>query len=125
MIIIKHSGNFRKAERFLKKMNQRDYLSTLRQYGQQGVDALELATPKNTGVTAGSWSYEIKHGENGYAIYWKNSSTNRGMNIALLLQYGHATGWGSYVKGIDYINPALQKVFKEMADALWQEVKQA
>lgn len=125
MITVKHTGSFKKAEKFLKTMSKRDYMATLRKYGQQGVMALEEATPKDSGVTAGSWSYEIQKENEGYVIYWRNSSRNQGVNIALLLQYGHATGWGAYVKGIDYINPALQQVFKDMADALWEEVKQA
>lgn len=125
MIKVKHSGSFKKAEKFLKTMNKRDYMATLRQYGQQGVTALEEATPKDSGVTAGSWSYEITKEKDGYTIYWRNSSRNDGVNIALLLQYGHATGWGAYVRGIDYINPALKQVFKDMANALWEEVKTA
>lgn len=123
MIEIKHRGSFKKAEKFLKKMNKRDYMATLRQYGQLGVAALEEATPKNTGVTAHSWSYKIEHKDGNYAIYWSNSNTNDGNNIALLIQLGHGTGWGSYVKGIDYINPALKKVFDDMANALWREVQ--
>ena len=126
MITVKHRGSFKKAEKFLKHVTtKREYMATLRLYGQQGVESLEQATPKDTGVTAGSWSYEIVKIDNGYTIYWRNSSTNDGVNIALLLQYGHATGWGAYVKGIDYINPALKKVFKDMADALWKEVETA
>ena len=125
MIKIKHSGSFRKAEKFLKTMSKREYMATLRRYGQQGVDALMLATPKDTGMTAASWSYEIEKRDNGYTLYWRNSATNDGVHIALLLQYGHATGWGAYVKGTDYINPALKEVFKEMADALWREVETA
>lgn len=125
MITIKHSGSVRKAERFLKEMSKKDFLATLRRYGQLGVEALEEATPKDRGVTAGSWSYSLVRQNDGYTIYWSNSSKNKGENIALLLQYGHATGWGSYVKGIDYINPALKDVFAEMANALWEEVQTA
>lgn len=125
MITVKHTGSFKKAEKFLKTMNKRDYMATLRKYGEQGVASLEEATPKDSGVTASSWSYEIQKEKDGYVIYWRNSSRNKGVNIALLLQYGHATGWGAYVKGIDYINPALKQVFKDMADALWEEVEQA
>ena len=125
MITIKHSGSFKKAEKFLKTMNRWDYMATLRKYGAKGVSALEEATPKDTGVTAGSWSYEIQKEATGYTLYWRNSSTNQGMNIALALQYGHATGSGAYVRGIDYINPALRQVFKDMADELWKEVERA
>lgn len=125
MITIKHSGSFKKAEKFLKTMDRRDYMATLRKYGAQGVAALEEATPKDTGVTAGSWSYEIQKKNDGYTIYWRNSSTHNGVNIALILQYGHATGSGAYVRGIDYINPALRQVLKDMADELWKEVERA
>lgn len=125
MITIKHKGSFKKAEKFLKTTSKRDYMRTLRLYGEQGVLALQEATPKNTGITSESWKYEIVKNEKGYAIYWTNSSTNDGVNIALLIQYGHATGWGAYVEGIDYINPALKKVFDDMAKALWEEVQQA
>lgn len=125
MITVKHTGNFKRTEKFLKKMNRQDYMATLRKYGEQGVASLEEATPKDSGVTAGSWSYEIQKEKHGYVIYWRNSSRNQGVNIALLIQYGHATGWGAYVKGIDYINPALKQVFQNMADAVWKEVEQA
>lgn len=126
MIEVKHTGSFKKAEKFLKTMTRKEYMATLRRYGEQGVMALENATPKDTGVTAGSWSYEIvKDDKKGYVIYWRNSSTNKGENIALLLQYGHGTYWGTYVKGIDYINPALKKVFDDMAKSLWEEVQTA
>lgn len=125
MITVKHKGSFRKAEKFLKEMDRKEYMTTLHRYGQMGLDALENATPKDTGVTAGSWSYEIEHKQGRYTIYWQNSSTNEGENIALLLQYGHGTRQGTYVQGIDYINPALKQVFDSMANALWREVQSA
>lgn len=125
MITIKHNGDFKKAEKFLKTMNKRDYMATLRRYGEQGVAALREATPKDSGITADSWSYEIKKDNKGYTIYWNNSSVNRGINIALLIQYGHATGSGAYIEGIDYINPALKQTLSDMANELWREVEQA
>lgn len=125
MIEVKHRGSFKRAEKFLKTMTKRDYVAALRRYGQMGVAALEKATPKDTGITAGSWSYEIKNDKGTYTIYWRNSSTNKGENIALLLQYGHGTRQGAYVKGIDYINPALKEVFDDMAEELWKEVQEA
>ena len=44
---------------------------------------------------------------------------------AVILQFGHGTGTGGYVEGRDYINPAIQPVFDEIADALWKEVTTA
>lgn len=125
MIKIKHKGNFKRAQKFLNAMSKREYMATLRAYGERGVEALRNATPKDTGRTSESWSYEIRNESNGYSIYWKNSNRNDGVNVAILIQYGHGTGWGGYVKGIDYINPALEPIFANMADELWREVQQA
>ena len=91
-------------------------------FGAEGVRALEAATPKDTGRTASSWSYE-RIVENGTAkLIWTNDNINDGANVAVLLQYGHMTGSGGYVEGIDYINPALRPVFEKLADDAWAEV---
>ena len=98
-------------------------MSILDKYGQKGVDALASATPRESGETANSWSYEITGGDGNYAIQWNNSHVNKGVNIAIILQYGHGTGTGGYVVGRDYINPAVQPIFDEMAETIWKEVE--
>lgn len=123
-IRFKQRGNFDHLERLLKKANKRDYFNgILEHYAQEGLTALIDATPKDTGKTAASWSYEIEKG-NGYArIIWKNSNLGDGWcPIALLIQYGHGTGTGGYVQGRDYINPAVRPTFDKMANAVWREV---
>lgn len=125
MIKIKHRGNFKKTEKFLRTVDRADRMVILHEYGRRGVEALSEATPVRTGQTAASWSYEIRRTGESYTIYWKNSHTNDGVNIAVLLQYGHGTGWGGYVKGIDYINPALEPVCNELAESIWKEVTSA
>lgn len=122
MIFIKQRGSFDKTEKFLKKSFGRDYISVLQKFGQQGVSALSAATPIDSGMTAISWSYEVKQEKSRISIIWKNSNINKGVNIAIILQYGHATRNGGYVEGIDYINPALKPIFEKMADAAWKEV---
>jgi hypothetical protein len=122
MIRITHRGNFSKTMRFLNKASHRSYLSILRRYGEEGVLALSNATPTDSGLTAESWSYEITETADGASITWKNSNLNQGINIALLLQYGHGTGTGGYVEGRDYINPALQPIFDKLAEDAWREV---
>ena len=87
-----------------------------------GADALANATPIDTGLTASSWSYEIVEDDGGATIYWKNSNVVKGVSIAVILQYGHGTGTGGYVEGIDYINPALRSIFEGIADDAWKEV---
>ncbi len=120
-----HKGDFKKTDRFLNKMKKQDYLKVLNKYGQIGVQALSNATPVDSGTTAVSWNFEVKTSRTGATIYWTNSNINRGVNIAVILQYGHGTGTGGYVQGRDYINPAMRPVFDKIADEAWKEVTSA
>lgn len=125
MLFIKSSGDLRRTEKFLKKMKEQSYLPILDRMGEMGVEALKSATPKRTGLTASSWKYEVvQKGEQIY-INWYNTNIQNGINIALILQYGHGTGWGGYVQGRDYINPAIRPIFDNMVDAVWKEVTSA
>lgn len=125
VISFKHKGDFNKTEKFLKKMKSSEFQNILEQYGQIGVDALSCATPVDSGTTAASWSYEIDRSNSGIAIYFLNSHENKGVNIAIILQYGHGTGTGGYVQGRDYINPAIKPVFDQMSSDLWKMVTSA
>lgn len=122
----KNKGDFSKTFKWMHNHMTKSWVKVLQKYGEMGVQALSEATPKDTGETAASWSYEIvndrDHGN--VSIIWTNSHVEKGYaNIALLLQYGHGTRNGGYVQGRDYINPALAPVFDEMAKAVWEEVK--
>lgn len=121
-ILFRHRGNFHKTEKFLKKSFGKNYLPILEKYANQGVDALSAATPVDTGLTAASWGYEILQDKDTLSIVWNNYNVQNGINIAILLQYGHGTRNGGYVEGRDYINPALQPIFDKMAEAAWKEV---
>lgn len=121
-ISFRHSGNFSKTERFFNFVLKRDYLNILDRYGQAGVSALASVTPKKTGKTAASWSYEIIRERGTTRLNFTNSNVNKGVNIAIILQYGHGTRNGGYVVGRDYINPAIQPIFDKIADDAWREV---
>lgn len=98
-------------------------MAILHKYGKRGVEYLKEATPKDTGKTAESWTYSIEEDNGSYKIVWSNTNVADGWaNIAVLLQYGHATRNGGYVKGVDYINPAIEKVFNNLAEDAWKEV---
>lgn len=125
MIKIKQKGNFDKTTRFLNFIYRREFLKHLNSYGQEGVNALAAATPRDSGKTADSWSYEIETSFNRVSITWTNSNIVDGVPIAIILQYGHGTGNGGYVQGRDYINPAIQPVFDKIADSIWKEVTSA
>lgn len=127
-INFEHKGNFNNLEKFLvKSLHVKPLIRPiLDKYGRRGVEALKEATPKDTGKTSESWTYEIIKDEKGqYQIVWSNTNVaDDWANIAILLQYGHATRNGGFVKGTDYINPAIEKVFQGMANEAWEEVRQ-
>ena len=122
MISFEQKGNFSSTEKFLKNISSKDLRSVLEQYAQAGVSALSASTPTRTGRTASSWSYTIEQNGSTMSIVWTNSNIQNGVNIALILQYGHGTKNGGYVQGRDYINPALRPIFDRLADAAWKEV---
>ncbi len=115
-------GSFTRTEKFFNFLLNRNYLNILDRYGRMGVSALRSATPKDTGYTADSWNYEIVNEKDTVRLIFTNSNVNKGQNIAILLQYGHGTRNGGYVQGRDYINPVLQPLFDDMADACFREV---
>lgn len=122
MISFRHKGDYSKATRYLERLKQAARLSILDKYGKEGVAALSSATPVDSGMTASSWGYEIERSSGSAKITFTNSHVNKGVNIAIILQYGHGTGTGGWVQGRDYINPAIQPVFDNIAEEAWREV---
>lgn len=122
MITFRHKGDFSKLEKYLERLKEITKKGILDKYGKAGVDALMSATPVDSGTTASSWSYEIEHTSGSDKIVFHNSNLNKGVNIAIILQYGHGTGTGGWVQGRDYINPAVQPVFDGMVKDIWGEV---
>ena len=122
MITLKKSGDFSKLTSRLQKLKKAAHISILDKYGKRGVEALSAATPVDTGLTARSWYYEVTNNGNRATLSFFNSNIQNGVPIAIILQYGHGTGTGGWVEGRDYINPALQPIFDELANNIWREV---
>lgn len=122
MISFRQKGDFSKLSSFFERAKEAARLSILDKYGREGVAALSSATPVESGETARSWFYEIKHTNGSASITFCNSNINDGIPIAIILQYGHGTGTGGWVEGRDYINPAIRPVFDRIVDAAWKEV---
>lgn len=125
MIDIQATGDFDKMAKTLEKMRKTTYINILNHYGAVGVAALANATPVESGITAGDWTYTIQHKGGYHTLAWHNTNTNDGAPIAILLQYGHGTGTGGWVEGRDYINPAIRPVFDQIAEELWRQVRDA
>lgn len=122
LIRLTSKGDFSNTFRFLKKMDNFQITKILDKYGKMGVNALANATPLDSGKTAESWGYEISVKKEGATIHWTNTNQNNGVYIAVILQYGHGTGTGGYVQGVDYINPAIRPVFDKIVEEAWMEV---
>ena len=122
MITFRQKGDFSKSMRFLERAKNVVRLGELDKYGRAGVAALASATPIDSGETANSWYYEIVRKAGSVAIEFHNSNIQNGVPIAIILQYGHGTGTGGWVQGRDYINPAIQPIFDNIANDAWREV---
>jgi hypothetical protein len=118
-------GSTKKTEAYLKMLADGDIFTKLEQYGQEGVNLLSAATPVRTGLTAASWRYKVTRQRGLYSITWYNSHLADGAPVAILLQYGHATGTGGLVQGRDYINPAIQPLFDKIAEDVAKAVRTA
>ena len=125
-ISLETKGDFSKTYKYFKDLSlfsSYKLMGVLEKYGNEGVKALQSTTPKDSGLTASSWSYDIEVEKDLITISWNNSNINDGVPIAVLIQYGHGTGTGGYVEGVDYINPAMHPIFKQIADSAWKEVR--
>ena len=117
-----NKGDFSKTIKFLNKVKNVKINDILSKYGKIGVNALLQATPKDSGVTSQSWNYRIEVNNNNASIVWYNTNVVKGVNIAVILQYGHGTRNGGWVEGIDYINPAMKPIFDKIVNQVWKEV---
>lgn len=122
MIGVRVKGDFRHLTDFLNQSKNSHAFKFLEHYGEIGVAALRSVTPTDTGLTANSWRYEIVRTDGTVKLIFLNSNIQNGVPIAVILQYGHATGGGGWVEGRDYINPALQPVFDQIAEDAWKEI---
>ena len=82
----------------------------LNEFGQEGVDRLRAATPVRTGTTANSWYYEISEENGRTSLVWYNTNVNKGVNIAVIIDSGHASLDGSWTQGYNYIDSAIYPV---------------
>ena len=122
-ITCKLKGNFKKTNTFLEKCLNFIKLGRLDHWGRIGVEELVAHTPVNTGLLASSWSYKVKHLPDKAVLEFHNSDIEGGLNVAILVAYGHGTRSGVYVPGIDYITPSLIPVFRDIAYSMRKEIE--
>jgi len=125
MVSFSTSGSFANTEKFLQAMQKLDISKILKSAADRGVNALAKATPKDSALASSSWGYVIERKGTSVMIGWTNSDVENGFPVALMIQYGHGTGTGGYIAGIDYINPAMRPIFDEIAQTVWKAVTSA
>lgn len=120
-------GSFRKTIRFLDNIVDMDKWIgwQLDHYGKLGVKRLREATPVDSGKTADGWYFERSVGKESCSISWWNTNVNDGVPIALVIEYGHITGWGGYVPPYPYIGDALLPVITDLQKKIWEVVTDA
>lgn len=105
----------------LEKMKIDKKFIKLNEFGQEGVDRLQAATPVRTGKTANSWFYEISS-ENGMtSLIWYNTNINDGVNVAVIIDTGHASLNGSWTQGYNYIDSAINPVIAKIRKYFGEE----
>jgi len=119
-ISIRNKGN--SIDKFFKNARNCKYDTLFHKYGQLGVERLSEASPKDSGLMGSSWGYILKKQRNKVEIIWTNDNVENGARVALMVQYGHGARNGTYVTGIDFINPAMKPVFEELENKVWKEV---
>lgn len=121
---LKVRGTFNNVINFLRRMHNNEQYMNIEKLAQRGVDALSSDTPKDTGATAASWTYRVTFKDHGaVSIEFLNyNKTKTGIPIVILLEYGHGTGNGGYVKGKRFIQPAIQPIMDEIAEQVWAEM---
>lgn len=122
MISVVVKGSFKELDAFISRVGRLDIDAILSEYAVMGVSALASATPENTGLASESWTSEVSSGNGLHTIAWLNTDIENGFPVVIMLQYGHGTGTGGYVQGIDFINPAIRPIFDLIADKVWQAV---
>lgn len=113
---------FKKTFAFLENRKKFNPRSVLEKVGAAGAKALSQATPVDSGATAQSWGYIITGGGDKYKISWTNGEKAGSVPLAILLQYGHGTKGGTFVQGINFINPALAPIYDQLKEMILKEV---
>lgn len=122
MFSLSSKGSFKRTESYLRELARLNLGKILESNGKLGVEALDRATPVDSGLASDSWAFKVTNTGTSCTISWYNKDVESGFPVAIMLQYGYATGTGGYVAGQDYINPAMRPVFDEIEKRVMKAV---
>lgn len=123
MINIKQKGNFSKLEKYMDLLTKKSrFKNEAYPIAERCLQKLKNATPVDTGLTANSWSYEIKVKGDVTTITFLNKNLQNGLNVAVLLQYGHMMPTGVWIEGKNYIDPIIKEEYLNVVNNTWKEM---
>lgn len=126
--VVNH-GSFKKTRYWMEGVHKNVSDARFEAYAEKGLKALKDATPVRTGKTRDSWTYKITREDGRVEINWYNTNmiTNHGkpISVAVFIDQGHGRKGGGFVKGRNFISPAIRPVFDDIANDLVKKVKEA
>ncbi len=123
MIEIKQKGNFKNLKNYIGKITVASTFTVAETVTKNCIEKLKEVTPKKTGLTAASWDYTIQKNKSGITtITILNKNIQNGINVALLLEYGHGTANGYWIEGKHYIEPIVREAYDKILKDTIQEV---
>lgn len=122
MITIKQKGDFKKLDKYFTKSLKISKTENINNVADKCIEKLKAATPKDSGLTADSWKYVIVKRKNSKVLQFYNTNIQNGVNVALLLEYGHATRDGAWVEGQDFIEPIVRDAYLSIINNTWKEM---
>lgn len=122
MLKIKQKGDFSNLDKFFKKSIKITKVNNITTIAEECIRRLVLATPKDTGKTSLSWSYKIHKTKNKTTLEILNSNIQNGVNVAILLEYGHASKSGVWVPGNNFVDPIVTETYNKILNDTWKEL---
>lgn len=123
-IKVKTKGNYDKTYKYFHAALTITSIEKLQQLAEKALDKLKAATPKDSNVTANSWGYEIRqNGNKGVSLYFTNSNVKNGINVAIILDAGHATVDGRWIQGKKYLDKVTKEIYDDIMKETWEELK--
>lgn len=118
---VESKGSYKRARIYMAKAKVAANLDDIQKVAEETVKKLKNVSPYES--IAEKWSYQIEEDKEGIKLYFNNSYVNNGVNIALLVDTGHATSGGHWVAGKHYIQQPVQDAFDKILDETWRKLK--
>lgn len=118
-----NKGGFDNVTKWLNRTSNARPSRSIESIQRDGIDALKMNTPTDTGETSQGWKSDAKITTKGVEISWTNDAHPESeVNVAKLIELGHGTRTGGYVEPQPFIKQAMDPVFKDAGDKVVKEM---